>query len=793
MSFRPALLALTSILLIPIFVIAQPKSDKREFRAAWVAAVTNLDWPSSGTASVETQKAQMIDMFNTLQVAGFNVIIFHIRTECDALYDSPFEPWSHWLTGQQGRAPSPYYDPLKMAVEEAHKRGMELHAWFNPYRAEQVVGRYATANNHVTKQNPQWVIQSSTLKILDPGLPQVRAHVTKVIADVVTRYDIDGVHMDDYFYPYPEYGFGTKDSASWRVYGYELGWPNTSVGLGDWRRNNVNTLLKTIYDTIQVIKPQVKFGMSPFGIWKNGVPSGITGLDAYSTIYCDGVAWLQGKYIDYITPQLYWVIGGSQDYFKLLTWWGQQRNTRHFYPGQAVYNKTPNEIGNQTRLTRANPDAMGQVAFRAGTITSNREGIFDTLRLGLYKNRALVPIMPWKDSIAPNPPRNLRFERLPNSGVFAMVWDTPLQASDNDTARFYAVYKFNTATPTQQDIDNPANIVTLGGGQSAIPRSGDPATGSVYIAATALDENNNESGLSNIITVNAPQAPVLATPVNGATGLAQGFSYSWNVADQASAYTFQISGQSDFATVLTTVATSDTFRPYYGLLGERTYYWRVNTVNPAGSSVFSQPFSLTTGWPIAPILALPAHASTNIPLQPAFFWMKKDVAQTYQFQITNTSTFDSTTIIHDTTITAPDTSFVYAGPALTPNVIHRWRVRASNNAGVGDWATAFAFRTQTTTSVEQFASVPEAFGLTQNYPNPFNPTTTLRFSLAVPAQTSLKVYDVIGRQIAEIADGYYNAGVYTATFNGSDLPSGMYFAVLQSGSHRAMVRMMLVK
>ena len=329
-------LILFFILTISISLFAQPK---REFRGVWVASVVNLDWPSSNTLSTQTQQNDLITLFDQMKANGMNAILFQVRSECDALYNSPYEPWSYWLTGQQGKAPSPYYDPLEFAVAEAHKRGIELHVWLNPYRAERQSGNYTTAVNHVTNTHPDWIFQTGIAKILDPGKQAVRNHVTKIVMDIVRRYDVDGIHMDDYFYPYPPDNmtanstYNKKDSATFA---------NESRGiidLYDWRRDNVNMLMKQLNDSIQSVKPYVKFGMSPFGIWKNGVPSGISGLDAYSAIYCDATTWLQQKTIDYLTPQLYWQIGGSQDYSKLMPWWADsvKANGRHFYPGHAPY------------------------------------------------------------------------------------------------------------------------------------------------------------------------------------------------------------------------------------------------------------------------------------------------------------------------------------------------------------------------------------------------------------------------------------------------------------------------
>lgn len=357
-------------------------SPKREFRGAWIATVTNIDWPSSSAQGVGVgalQQSQLTSLPDNLRAAGFNAVIFQVRTECDAFYASPFVPWSYWLTGTQGTPPSPFYDPLQFAVQVAHSRGMEIHAWFNPYRAVRP-STYVRAGNHVSNTHPEWLLNFPliTTKILDPGLPQVRDHVAKIVSDIVRRYDIDGIHADDYFYPYPDgsfVGITTEDSTTYRIYG------GGDLDKGHWRRENVNKLLQQIHDSLQVIKPYVKFGMSPFGIWKSGTPAGISGLDAYNTIYCDAITWLNRKIVDYIAPQLYWSFGGSTDYGKLQQWWADSTNAngRHLYTGNATYRigttfGGASELANQISFNRANPKVQGSIQFSAKWIPGNVGG-----------------------------------------------------------------------------------------------------------------------------------------------------------------------------------------------------------------------------------------------------------------------------------------------------------------------------------------------------------------------------------------------------------------------------------
>lgn len=483
-------------------------SPKREFRAAWIATVVNLDWPSSRTLSVTNQKLELTKLLDSLKIYGINAVIFQIRTECDAFYYSQIEPWSYWLTNSQGTPPSPFYDPLQFAIEESHKRGLELHAWFNPYRAYRNSNTYTTAPNHVTNLHPDWVITCpSGYKFLDPGLPAVRNYVTDVIYDVVNRYDVDGIHFDDYFYPYPEHNFTNQDAATFA--NHSRGFTN----IGDWRRDNVNIFIKQVNDTIKSIKPWVKFGISPFGIWKNGVPQGISGLDAYSTIYCDAMAWLKAKSIDYLTPQLYWKFGGGQDYAKLQPWWADSvaKYGLHYYPGHALYKVNPNdanwapeEIPNQIRFDRSNPKVQGGVFFRTKSFTSNFKGVTDSLKNDLYKYKALLPIMNWKDTIPPNPPQNVRYTTLSGNRI-KLIWDLPQTASDGDSAKRYTVYRFTSPNIQSSDLNNSTYIMDIVGFRECTIPAPPNISQTYYYVVTSLDRNFNESGISNVLAVSLTQ------------------------------------------------------------------------------------------------------------------------------------------------------------------------------------------------------------------------------------------------------------------------------------------------
>ncbi|MEM8487660.1 MAG: family 10 glycosylhydrolase [Bacteroidota bacterium] len=380
-----------------------PPSPEREFRGAWIATVANIDWPSSPDLTAIEQQAELRQLLDRLASMNMNAVILQVRPAADAFYASAYEPWSWYLSGEMGRPPSPYYDPLAFAIEEAHARGLELHAWFNPFRAGHRTFEGTFSPDHITVQRPDLVVEYGEQFWMDPGMPDAREHSLRVMLDVVRRYDLDGLHMDDYFYPYPvnddrgrQVSF--PDSMSWQI-AQERG---ARITREDWRRQNINTFVETLYSEVKAIKPWVKVGLSPFGIWRPGYPDGVRGLDAYNQIYADARLWLQQGWIDYLSPQLYWEIDSDgQPYAALYSWWRRQNTKgRHVWPGNAIYrvesHKWPtSEIINQVKLTRAGEPYSGNVLFSMRILNENVRGLSDKMTRELYSKPALVPPMPW--------------------------------------------------------------------------------------------------------------------------------------------------------------------------------------------------------------------------------------------------------------------------------------------------------------------------------------------------------------------------------------------------------------
>ncbi len=384
----------------------KPPPLPREFRAVWVASVGNINWPSKAGLSTAEQKAELVGIFNKAAELRLNAVLFQVRPACDALYVSSYEPWSEYLTGRMGQGPQPHYDPLALAVEEAHKRGMELHAWFNPFRARFSKAISPIASSHISKTQPSLVKTYGQYLWLDPGEPAVHEHSLKVILDIVRRYDIDGIHMDDYFYPYPEKGVDFPDAASWSRYRASGG----KLERGDWRRSNVNRFVDQMYTRVKREKPHVKVGVSPFGIWRSGVPASVRGLDAYERLYADSRKWLVEGWVDYFTPQLYWSISApEQSFTTLLKWWGEQNpKRRHLWPGISVHGpdgkRTAPEVANQVMAVRREGGTDGIAFWGMKSLFGNRNGVGDLLRSSVYTDIALVPATPWLDRTPPTPP-----------------------------------------------------------------------------------------------------------------------------------------------------------------------------------------------------------------------------------------------------------------------------------------------------------------------------------------------------------------------------------------------------
>ncbi|MDX2444329.1 MAG: DUF1343 domain-containing protein [Bacteroidales bacterium] len=418
-------------------------SAEREFRAAWVATVANINWPSKPGLPVEEQKKEALKLLDLLADNNYNAVIFQVRPHCDALYKSDLEPWSYYLTGEQGKAPEPFYDPLEFWIEEAHNRGLELHAWLNPYRAHHVAGGEVT-DASIVRLKPELVLELERgYWWLDPSKQETQDHSFNVVMDLVKRYDLDGIHFDDYFYPYPDYNNfkDFPDDESWKSYQEEGG----KLSRGDWRRESVNTFIERLYNGIKSEKSHVKFGLSPFGFWRPYYPPSITvGFDQHNVLYADARLWLNKGWIDYYTPQLYWPINRiSLSFPVLLGWWeGENKKGRHLWPGMSVGRlqgeQAIDETINQIMITRGMlPESPGAVHWSIGPLVSS-PGLIQAISDGPYKRQALIPPMPWLDTKAPTAPE---VDFSLHEDTISLSWN---HSDIDEISRWVVYYKYGT-------------------------------------------------------------------------------------------------------------------------------------------------------------------------------------------------------------------------------------------------------------------------------------------------------------------------------------------------------------
>ena len=399
----------------PAGVIDEPPPAPREFRAAWVATVAYIDWPSRAGLDGLAQQAEIEAAVSRAAAIGLNALVLQVRPAADALYTPGLEPWSEVLSGQQGRAPSPLYDPLAAWITAAHRRGIELHAWFNPYRASHGTLRSPAAASHLSRSRPQWIRRYGEQLWIDPGEPDAMAHTLAVVADVVRRYDVDGIQLDDYFYPYPVNGpdgqpLPFPDEATWQRHG-------AGMSRDDWRRANVDRLLRELYRSVHVIKPQLRVGISPFGIGRPALrPPGIEGFSQYDQLFADVERWVDEGWLDYLAPQLYWPINRAAQAFPVLLDYWQARlagaaQKRHLWPGlfssSVAAGAKPwpaSEIEQQIALTRERATG-GHLHFSLSALLQDRDGIASRLTAGAYAQPALVPATPWLGGVPPAAPQ----------------------------------------------------------------------------------------------------------------------------------------------------------------------------------------------------------------------------------------------------------------------------------------------------------------------------------------------------------------------------------------------------
>ena len=482
-----------------VSLLAQ-SSPKRELRAAWIASVVNIDWPSKKGLTSHEQQQEYVKLLDHLHSLGMNAVVVQVRPVADAFYPSSYEPWSEYLSGTQGVPPSPYYNPLTFMIEETRKRGMEFHAWFNPYRAS-MNEDFIHSKDHPINMNPEWFVKYGGKWYYDPGHPGAQEFVLLSIMETIKHYDLDAVHFDDYFYPYKIANEEFPDSSSYAEYGKEA-----FANIDDWRRNNVDYFVEELSKRIKLEKPHVKFGISPFGVWRNksNDPLGSdtrAGVTNYDDLYADILKWLKEGWIDYVTPQLYWHIGFElADYEVLTEWWSKNTFGKHLYIGQGIYRvggkgwEDPDEIVNQINLNRTYKNIHGSMFFSSKTFLQDKNGVNAKIKK-LYSNKALIPTMPWIDDTAPAAPILREVGGNQGDGV-KLEWTDALPGE----SAYYVVYRFDENETTE--IANPENILAIVprtpyATQKWTDKTTDKRTEYSYLI-TAVDRLHNESIPGNI-------------------------------------------------------------------------------------------------------------------------------------------------------------------------------------------------------------------------------------------------------------------------------------------------------
>lgn len=439
--------------------LSAPIADnpKREFRGAWIQTAFQGEYKDMTPAEM---KRNFIKKLDFLQACGINAIVFQVRPEADAFYKSNLEPWSRFLTGTQGVAPAGNFDPMAFLIQECHKRNMEFHAWLNPYRAS-TSGNTRLADSHIYHRRPDLFVTYNKQLLFDPGIPENREYICRVVRDIVTRYDVDAIHMDDYFYPYPAPGEAFPDDYSFNKYGKPQGY--TEVQRASWRRQNVNLLISELKRTILLSKPWVRFGISPFGIYRNkkntpdGSGSNTNGLQNYDDLYADILRWVKEGWIDYNIPQIYWEMGHpAADYTTLIKWWDKNANGGHLYIGQDVARTMKaNQLTAKMHYERTLPNIMGNCFWPANELLWNNAGVADSLRKNYHRYPALIPAYTHLHDQAPKEVKKLKAEWTEQG--YILHWQAEQSNTNPELASYFVIYRFGKHE--RKDLNNPAHIV----------------------------------------------------------------------------------------------------------------------------------------------------------------------------------------------------------------------------------------------------------------------------------------------------------------------------------------------
>jgi uncharacterized lipoprotein YddW (UPF0748 family) len=771
-------LTLLSALLTITASQAQPE---RELRAVWLTSVYNIDWPHSTSATSSAQQARLITILDKLQAANFNAVMFQVRPNADALYQSSYEPWSAWITGNRGQQPS--YDPLAFLLQEANKRGMEVHAWLNPYRFENTAGEYAGKPGNYNQTHPDLIINYNGKTYFDPGIPETTDLIKNIVADLITNYNLDGVLFDDYFYPsnlplsYDQQTYDTYASEEF------VGQWYSNLTRGNFRRASVNQMIREVYDTIKSINPGVIFGVSPAGIystqssaasqWGTTLPSGISGNDNYNAINCDPLAWLRDQSVDYISPQLYWLIGGAQDFKTLTQWWGNEakRYGRHHYPSLGSYRlfdgknaddpqssqykaaldevldlKTGEfteksnwplaEIGNQIVANRNSPNnlAQGMIFYNTRSTVDPSKDLSAFLSEDLYAEKTIFPEMDWLPDYQPGAPQ------IAEIGVVAgSEQDVAAMNIKSSPAQRFLLYGADQL-PTKDEKNDPEFLQVLFGKDFSTFYHHNKA----FFSVQEFMPNRFTGNQSSFVGYDYLMPAAIIAPNNET--VCDGFAFSWQPVNGTESYQVQVAlAQSPGNIIYNSPAVTETsFLMPDGLLpGQQEYVYRVKAIS--GSSVsWSDQGNFFAGQPMATQINSPVNGMQTTNLSVSFQWNSVQDISHYQVQIATDEAFSDESLVIDQ---HPVSFNLYTAVLDQPNQDYFARVRGVNNCGGGQWSPVINFYVGSLGIAESKPST-----VIKVYPNPVHQKCHIIYPEVLENRV-IQLHDSRGRVIAHYTRG----------------------------------------
>ncbi len=775
------------------------QEPEKELRGVWLTSVYNIDWPHSTNVSALNQQNRLREILDVLKDGNINAVFFQVRPNADALYQSSYEPWSHWITGQRGNEPS--YDPLAFVIQEANKRGIEVHAWLNPYRFENIAGQYAGLPGDYSQTHPELIMTHDSRTYFDPGIPATTELITNIVADLITSYDLDGVIFDDYFYPsgMPN----SLDQETYDTYATQefVGQWYSQLTRGNFRRASVNNMIREVNNTIKYFKPSMAFGVSPAGIystqpsaaiqWGTTLPEGITGRDNYNVIFCDPLAWLHDGSVDYISPQLYWVIGGPQDFITLTEWWGAEatRFGLHHYPSLASYriypqkslpddkkiitngfeslifdpaqkegyqkfNWNPSEIANQIIAHRNSEHnlALGFIFYNTRSYVSPTKDLAGYLANGVYSEKSIFPHIPWLQSTQFGSPQ------ITEIGVVGGMEDdlAAMTVSGSQASRFL-VYGYEEL-PTKETHSEGEFLQVIFGKDFSLfyPE------GWGYFTVEEFMHNRETGNMSQPVSYEYLVPANIISPDN--EEVCDDFLFDWADVAESEHYQLTIARQQSPGTIVysSPLLTGSSYVLGGGILeGQVNYVFRIKST--AGQSVsWSEQGSFFTGTPASTKINTPAHGATNVNLTSTFQWNSSAEADFYHIQIATDASFDEQSLVIDH---QPVNLNLFSVTLEAGNQQHFARVRPVNSCGYGLWSEVNSFTTAQGTSVNE-----SDLAILLAFPNPAGESCQIVYPSAL-GQRTIELSDANGR----IVDRYERSDRSTREeINLSALVPGFY-------------------